>query len=152
MQTGDTLTGRIIAVSARNPYEVIVLVILGVAAGIYAIYHSPLGAIPDLSDVQVIIYSDWQGRAPDLIENQVTYPITTKFIAAPKVKSVRGESMFGKSFVYVIFEDGTDIYWARSRVLEYLNSVKGTLPEGVNPILGPDATGVGWVFQCARRR
>lgn len=147
MQTGDTLTGRIIAVSARNPYWVIVLVILGVAAGIYAIYQSPLDAIPDLSDVQVIIYSDWQGRAPDLIENQVTYPITTKFIAAPKVKSVRGESMFGKSFVYVIFEDGTDIYWARSRVLEYLNSVKGTLPEGVNPILGPDATGVGWVFQ-----
>jgi Cu(I)/Ag(I) efflux system membrane protein CusA/SilA len=149
MQADDTLTGRIIAVSARNPYLVIVLVTLGVAAGIYALYQSPLDAIPDLSDVQVIIYSDWQGRAPDLIEDQVTYPITTKFIAAPKVKSVRGESMFGKSFVYVIFEDGTDIYWARSRVLEYLNSFKGALPEGVNPVLGPDATGVGWVFQYA---
>src|SRR5580704_10607572 len=149
MQADDTLTGRIIAVSARNPYLVIVLVTLGVAAGIYALYQSPLDAIPDLSDVQVIIYSDWQGRAPDLIEDQVTYPITTKFIAAPKVKSVRGESMFGKSFVYVIFEDGTDLYWARSRVLEYLNSLKGALPEGVNPVLGPDATGVGWVFQYA---
>jgi Cu(I)/Ag(I) efflux system membrane protein CusA/SilA len=90
MQADDTLTGRIIAVSARNPYLVIVLVTLGVAAGIYALYQSPLDAIPDLSDVQVIIYSDWQGRAPDLIEDQVTYPITTKFIAAPKVKSVRG--------------------------------------------------------------
>jgi Cu(I)/Ag(I) efflux system membrane protein CusA/SilA len=149
MQASNTLTGRIIAASARNPGLVVVLVILGVAAGIYAICQSPLDAIPDLSDVQVIICSDWQGRAPDLIEDQVTYPITTKFIAAPKVKSVRGESMFGKSFVYVIFEDGTDIYWARSRVLEYLSSVKGTLPEGVNPVLGPDATGVGWIFQYA---
>ena len=149
MQVGNTLTSRIIGVSARNPYLVIVSVILAVAAGVFAIYQSPLDAVPDLSDVQVIIYSDWQGRSPDLIENQVTYPITTKFIAAPKVKSVRGESMFGKSFVYVIFQDGTDIYWARSRVLEYLNSVKGTLPEGVNPVLGPDATGVGWIFQYA---
>ena len=97
----------------------------------------------------MIVYTDWEGRSPDLVEDQITYPITTKFIAAPKVKFVRGESMFGKSFVYVIFQDGTDIYWARSRVIEYLNSARGTLPEGVNPVIGPDATGVGWVFQYA---
>ena len=111
--------------------------------------RTPLDAIPDLSDVQVIISTDWPGRSPDLVEDQITYPISTKFIAAPKVKFVRGESMFGKSFVYVIFEDGTDIYWARSRVIEYLNSVRGSLPEGVNPTIGPDATGVGWVFEYA---
>jgi Cu(I)/Ag(I) efflux system membrane protein CusA/SilA len=109
----------------------------------YSLYHMPLDALPDLSDVQVIVYTDWEGRSPDLVEDQITYPVTTKFIAAPKVKFVRGESMFGKSFVYVIFQDGTDIYWARSRVIEYLNSVRGTLPEGVNPVIGPDATGVG---------
>src|SRR5207249_1793176 len=104
---------------------------------------------PDLSDVQVIVYTDSEGRSPDLIEDQITYPISTRFIAAPKVKFVRGESMFGRSFVYVIFEDGTNIYWARSRVIEYLNSVRGSLPEGVNPVIGPDATGVGWVFEYA---
>jgi Cu(I)/Ag(I) efflux system membrane protein CusA/SilA len=144
-----SLIGRIIAVSARNPFLVIVLTILGIGLGIFALRQTPLDAIPDLSDVQVIVYTDWQGRSPDLIEDQITYPIATKFIAAPKVKFVRGESMFGKSFVYVIFQDGTDIYWARSRVVEYLNSVRGTLPEGVNPLLGPDATGVGWVFEYA---
>ncbi len=125
------------------------MTILGIAGGIYALCQTPLDAIPDLSDVQVIVYTDWHGRSPDLIEDQITYPITTKFIAAPKVKFVRGESMFGKSFVYVIFQDGTDIYWARSRVIEYLNSVRGMLPEGVNPLIGPDATGVGWVFEYA---
>jgi Cu(I)/Ag(I) efflux system membrane protein CusA/SilA len=145
----DTLTARIIAASARNPLLVILLTIGGIAGGIYALFHTPLDAIPDLSDVQVIVYTDWPGRSPDLIEDQITYPITTKFIAAPKVKFVRGESMFGKSFVYLIFRDGTDLYWARSRVLEYLNAVRGMLPEGVNPIIGPDATGVGWVFQYA---
>jgi copper/silver efflux system protein len=138
-----------IAGSARNPVLVTVLIILGIAAGVYALSQTSLDAIPDLSDVQVIIYTDWQGRSPDLIEDQITYPITTRFIAAPKVKFVRGESMFGKSFVYVIFQDGTDIYWARSRVIEYLNSVRGLLPEGVNPLIGPDATGLGWVFQYA---
>ena len=97
----------------------------------------------------MIVYTDWEGRSPDLVEDQITYPISTRFIAAPKVKFVRGESMFGKSFVYVIFEDGTDIYWARSRVIEYLSSVRGMLPEGVNPVIGPDATGVGWVFEYA---
>src|SRR6202048_2221025 len=145
----ETIIERIIDASARNPFLVIVFVILGIAGGIYALYQTPLDAIPDLSDVQVIVYADWEGRSPDLVEDQITYPIATKFIAAPKVKFVRGESMFGKSFVYVIFQDGTDIYWARSRVLEYLNSVRGTLPEGVNPLIGPDATGVGWVFEYA---
>jgi Cu(I)/Ag(I) efflux system membrane protein CusA/SilA len=147
--SAGALTGRIIALSARNPFLVIVLAILGIAGGIYALYRTPLDAIPDLSDVQVIIYTDWQGRSPDLIEDQITYPITTRFIAVPKVKFVRGESMFGKSFVYVIFQDGTDIYWARSRVIEYLSSVRGALPEGVNPVIGPDATGVGWIFEYA---
>jgi Cu(I)/Ag(I) efflux system membrane protein CusA/SilA len=140
---------RIIEASARNKFLVIVFTLMAVAAGIYALAHTPLDAIPDLSDVQVIVYTDWEGRSPDLVEDQITYPISTRFIAAPKVKFVRGESMFGKSFVYVIFEDGTDIYWARSRVIEYLNSVRGSLPEGVNPVIGPDATGVGWVYEYA---
>ena len=126
-----------------------ILVLFGIAGGAWALMRTPLDAIPDLSDVQVIIYADWEGRSPDLVEDQITYPISTKFIAAPKVKFVRGESMFGKSFIYVIFQDGTDIYWARSRVIEYLNSVRGMLPEGVNPVIGPDATGVGWVYEYA---
>ena len=146
---GTPFIERVITLSARNKFLVIIFVLFGIAAGIWAIRQTPLDAIPDLSDVQVIVYTDWEGRSPDLIEDQITYPISTKFIAAPKVKFVRGESMFGKSFVYVIFEDGTDIYWARSRVIEYLNSVRSSLPEGVNPVIGPDATGVGWVFEYA---
>src|ERR1700733_2383444 len=140
---------RIIEGSARNKFLVFIFTVFAIAGGIYGLMKTPLDAIPDLSDVQVIIYTDWEGRSPDLVEDQITYPISTKFIAAPKVKFVRGESMFGKSFVYVIFEDGTDIYWARSRVIEYLNSVRGSLPEGVNPVIGPDATGVGWVYEYA---
>src|SRR5579871_3433548 len=143
------LLERIIESSSRNIFLVLILVFFGVAGGVWALLHTPLDAIPDLSDVQVIVYTDWEGRSPDLVEDQITYPISTRFIAAPKVKFVRGESMFGKSFVYVIFEDGTDIYWARSRVIEYLNSVRGSLPEGVNPVIGPDATGVGWVYEYA---
>ncbi len=143
------LLERIIEASARNFFLVFILAIFGVAGGIWALKKTPLDAIPDLSDVQVIVYTDWEGRSPDLVEDQITYPISTKFIAAPKVKFVRGESMFGKSFIYVIFQDGTDIYWARSRVIEYLNSVRGSLPEGVNPVIGPDATGVGWVYEYA---
>ncbi len=135
--------------SARNKFLVFIFTLFAVAGGLYALQRTPLDAIPDLSDVQVIVYTDWEGRSPDLVEDQITYPISTKFIAAPKVKFVRGESMFGKSFIYVIFEDGTDIYWARSRVIEYLNGVRGSLPEGVNPVIGPDATGVGWVFEYA---
>src|ERR1041385_9011703 len=145
----ETLIERVIGASARNKFLVFVFTIFAVAAGIYGLLKTPLDAIPDLSDVQVIVYTEWEGRSPDLVEDQITYPISTVFIAAPKVKFVRGESMFGKSFVYVIFQDGTDIYWARSRVIEYLNSVRGSLPEGVNPTIGPDATGVGWVYEYA---
>src|SRR5579871_5727825 len=143
------LIERIIEASAQNKFLVFIFTVLAIAGGVYGLMKTPLDAIPDLSDVQVIVYTDWEGRSPDLVEDQITYPISSKFIAAPKVKFVRGESMFGKSFVYVIFEDGTDIYWARSRVIEYLNSVRGMLPEGVNPVIGPDATGVGWVFEYA---
>jgi Cu(I)/Ag(I) efflux system membrane protein CusA/SilA len=147
--SSTTLVERIIERSAKNKFLVFIFTIFAVAAGIYGVLHTPLDAIPDLSDVQVIVYTEWEGRSPDLVEDQITYPISTVFIAAPKVKFVRGESMFGKSFIYVIFEDGTDIYWARSRVIEYLNSVRGSLPEGVNPTIGPDATGVGWVYEYA---
>src|SRR5258705_6964458 len=143
------LLERIIEASSRNAFLIIILVVFGIAGGIWALTRTPLDAIPDLSDVQVIVYTDWEGRSPDLVEDQITYPISTRFIAASKVKFVRGESMFGKSFVYVIFEDGTDIYWARSRVTEYLSTVRGMLPEGVNPVIGPDATGVGWVYEYA---
>src|SRR5438874_9944121 len=145
----ETVIERVIAASARNKFLVLIFTFFAIAAGIYGLRNTPLDAIPDLSDVQVIVYTDWEGRSPDLIEDQITYPISTVFIAAPKVKFVRGESMFGKSFVYVIFQDGTDIYWARSRIIEYLNSVRGSLPEGVNPVIGPDATGVGWVYEYA---
>src|SRR5438132_7385570 len=145
----DTLIDCVIERSVRNKFLVFVFTIFAVAAGFYGMMHTPLDAIPDLSDVQVIVYTDWEGRSPDLVEDQITYPISTRFIAAPKVKFVRGESMFGKSFIYVIFQDGTDIYWARSRVIEYLSAVRGMLPEGVNPVIGPDATGVGWVYEYA---
>src|SRR5256886_5787881 len=144
-----TLVERIIEASARNAFLILILTVFGVASGIWALTQMPLDAIPDLSDVQVIVYTGWEGRSPDLVEGQITYPISTRFIAAPRVKFVRGESMFGKSFVYVIFQDGTDVYWARSRVIECLSAVRGTLPEGVNPVIGPDATGVGWVFEYA---
>src|SRR5437660_114935 len=147
--SSETLIDRIIERSARNKFLVFIFTIFAVAAGFYGLIHTPLDAIPDLSDVQVIVYTEWEGRSPDLVEDQITYPISSVFIAAPKVKFVRGESMFGKSFIYVIFQDGTDIYWARSRVIEYLNSVRGSLPEGVNPVIGPDATGVGWVYEYA---
>src|SRR5437899_2140450 len=144
-----TFLERVIDASGRNLFLVFILVIFGIAGGIWALNKTPLDAIPDLSDVQVIVYTEWEGRSPDLVEDQITYPISTRFIAAPKVKFVRGESMFGKSFIYVIFQDGTDIYWARSRVIEYLSAVRGMLPEGVNPVIGPDATGVGWVYEYA---
>src|ERR1700745_2466131 len=145
----EGLLERVIEASARNKFLVFILTIFAIAGGIWGLLRTPLDAIPDLSDVQVIVYTDWEGRSPDLVEDQITYPISTRFIAAPKVKFVRGESMFGKSFVYVIFEDGADIYWARSRVIEYLSSIRGSLPEGVNPTIGPDATGVGWVYEYA---
>ena len=140
---------KLIAFSARNAFIVILLIIGIVGAGTWAIRSTPIDAIPDLSDVQVIITANWEGRSPTLIEDQVTYPIVTALISAPNVKVVRGFSYFDVSFVYVIFQDGTDLYWARSRVLEYLNGLQGRLPAGVTPVLGPDATGVGWGFEYA---
>jgi Cu(I)/Ag(I) efflux system membrane protein CusA/SilA len=140
---------RIIDWSVRNVFLVLLATFFLVAAGVYAVVNTPLDAIPDLSDVQVIIYTEYPGQAPQVVEDQITYPLSTAMLAVPKSKVVRGLSSFGASFVYVIFEDGTDIYWARSRVLEYLNFASGRLPRGVSPSLGPDATGVGWVFQYA---
>ena len=133
--------------SARNKFLVVIMTVFITLAGIYAVLKTPLDALPDLSDVQVIIYTEVPGQAPQVVEDQVTYPLTTAMLSVPKSKVVRGFSFFGASFVYVIFEDGTDIYWARSRVLEYLNFAAGRLPKGVTPQLGPDATGVGWVYQ-----
>ena len=140
---------KIIEYSARNRLLVIIVVSFTAAWGYWALKNVPLDAIPDLSDVQVIVFTEWAGCSPDLVEDQITYPIITTMLAAPEVKFVRGQSFFGLSFVYVIFEDGTDMYWARRRVLEYLNEVTGQLPADVTPTLGPDATGVGWVYQYA---
>ena len=145
----EPLIERIIEWSARNKFLVFVLVGALLAGGIYCLRNTPLDAIPDLSDAQVIIFTEWDGRSPNLVEDQITYPIVTKLISAPKVRVVRGYSFFGYSFVYVIFADGTDIYWGRSRVLEYMQGLAGQLPAGVTPTLGPDATGVGWGFQYA---
>ncbi len=141
------MLGRIIEWSARNVFLVLLATAFIIGAGIYAVIRTPLDAIPDLSDVQVIIYTEYPGQAPQVVEDQVTYPLSTAMLAVPKSKVVRGLSVFGASFIYVIFEDGTDIYWARTRVLEYLNFASGRMPRGVTPTLGPDATGVGWVYQ-----
>jgi Cu(I)/Ag(I) efflux system membrane protein CusA/SilA len=143
------MLAKIIELSSRNKFLVFLVVGFLTIWGIWAVFHTPLDAIPDLSDVQVIVFTDWPGRSPDLVEDQITYPIVSSLLAAPKVRAVRGKSFLGLSFVYAIFEDGTDIYWARSRVLEYLQGVSGKLPAGVTPLLGPDATGVGWGFQYA---
>ncbi|TME33449.1 MAG: efflux RND transporter permease subunit, partial [Chloroflexi bacterium] len=140
------MIGRIIELSARHRLVVFLVTAAAVAAGVWSLRHVPLDATPDLSDTQVIVYSKWD-RSPDVIEDQVTYPIVSSLLGAPKVKAVRGYSDFGYSYVYVVFEDGTDIYWARSRTLEYLSSVLPRLPQGVKTELGPDATGLGWVFQ-----
>jgi len=146
---GKTMLQNIIAVSLRDQLLVLVATVLIVAAGVCAVKGTPLDAIPDLSDVQVIVFTDYAGQAPQVVEDQVTYPLTTAMLAVPNAKVVRGYSFFGFSFVYVIFEDGTDMYWARSRVLEYLNYVSSRLPSGVSPSLGPDATGVGWIYEYA---
>ncbi len=140
---------RLIHWSLHNLFLVLLLTLLTVAGGIYAVMKTPLDAIPDLSDVQVIVYTDYPGQAPQVVEDQVTYPLTSALLSVPKAKVVRGYSFFGSSFVYVIFDDHTDLYWARSRVLEYLNGVSGKLPSSITPTLGPDATGVGWVYQYA---
>ncbi len=143
------MLNNLITWSARNPLLILLATLAIVLAGAYAVIKTPLDALPDLSDVQVIVYTEFPGQAPQVVEDQVTYPLTTALLAVPKSRVVRGFSFFGASFVYVIFEDGTDIYWARSRVLEYLNQAAARLPGGVTPTLGPDATGVGWVYQYA---
>ena len=143
------MLGHIIEWSVRHVFLVLLGTFFVIAAGVYAVINTPLDALPDLSDVQVILYTEYPGQAPQVVEDQVTYPLSTAMLAVPRSKVVRGLSSFGASFVYIIFEDGTDIYWARSRVLEYLNFASGRLPPNVKPSLGPDATGVGWVYMYA---
>ena len=143
------MLAKLIDWSGRNRFLVLLATLLVIVAGIIAVLRTPIDALPDLSDVQVIVYTEYPGQAPQVVEDQVTYPLTTAMLAVPKSRVVRGFSFFGASFVYVIFEDGTDIYWARSRVLEYLNFASGRMPKGVTPQIGPDATGVGWVYQYA---
>ena len=143
----DNLIAKLIEWSINNKFMIIILTVALILGGLWAMLNTPVDAIPDLSDVQVIIYTDYAGQGPRIVEDQVTYPLTTKMLSVPYAKVVRGYSFFGFSMVYIIFEDGTDIYWARSRVLEYLSSIRGDLPEGVSPQLGPDATGLGWVYQ-----
>lgn len=140
---------KIIEYSSKNKFYVFTIIIFLIFFSIYSIKKIPLDAIPDLSDTQVIVYTEWMGRSPTTIEDQITYPIVTSLLSAPRVKTIRAFSTYGFSFIYVIFEDGTDIYWARSRILEYLDKIKERLPQGVYPRIGPDATGVGWVFQYA---
>lgn len=141
------MLNKIIEWSARNVFLVLLATLFIAVAGVVAVVKTPIDALPDLSDVQVIVYTEYPGQAPQVVEDQVTYPLTTSMLSVPKSKVVRGFSFFGASFVYIIFEDGTDIYWARSRVLEYLNFASGRMPKGVTPQIGPDATGVGWVYQ-----
>src|SRR5699024_1294582 len=138
---------KIIELSVNNRFMVIIASILLLAGGTYVMYQTPVDAIPDLSDVQVIVFTEYPGQAPQVVEDQVTYPLTTTMMSVPNTKTVRGYSFFGLSFIYIIFEDDTDMYWARSRVLEYLNTAGSNLPDGVTPTLGPDATGVGWVYE-----
>jgi len=143
------MINSIIDGSLRNRFMVLVTLIVVATTGLWMYRHTPLDAIPDLSHVQVIVFTKFPGQAPQVVEDQVTYPLTTAMLAVPNAKVVRGYSFFGLSFVYIIFDDGTDMYWARSRVLEYLNYVSTRLPPGVTPTLGPDATGVGWVYEYA---
>src|ERR1700681_2974592 len=143
------LINRTIEWCAHNRFLVFTGVLLLVMAGIWAMGHIPLDALPDISDVQVIIHSNWEGEPPNIIEDQVTYPIVTALLAAPHVKAVRAQTMFNDSYVFVVFEDGTDMYWARSGVVEYLQPIAGRHPANVHPAIGPDATGAGWVYEYA---
>jgi Cu(I)/Ag(I) efflux system membrane protein CusA/SilA len=140
---------KIIEICARNRFLVFAAVLMLTVAGIWSLPHMPLDALPDISDVQVIVHTNWMGEPPDVIEDQVTYPIVASLLAAPHVKAVRAQTMFGDSYVYVVFQDGTDLYWARSRVIEYLQQISGRLPANVHPSIGPDATGAGWVYEYA---
>ena len=144
---GPALIARLIEASVRNRLFVLLLAAMAAAVGMVAVRDTPVDAIPDLSDVQVIVYTEYPGQAPPVVEDQVTNPLSRSLLAVPHARDVRGYSFFGFSMVYVIFEDDTDLYWARSRVLEYLDQAKGRLPETAVTSLGPDATGVGWVFQ-----
>src|ERR1700687_2738199 len=146
---GCDVIQRTIEWCAHNCFLVLAGVLLLALAGIWAIGRIPLDALPDISDVQVIVHTGWAGEPPDVIEDQVTYPIVTSLLAAPHVKAVRAQTMLGDSYVYVVFEDGSDLYWARSRVIEYLQQISGRLPENVHPSIGPDATGAGWVYEYA---
>jgi Cu(I)/Ag(I) efflux system membrane protein CusA/SilA len=143
------MIAKIIEVCARNRFLVFAGVLMLTVAGIWSLQHIPVDALPDISDVQVIVHTSWNGQPPDVIEDQVTYPIVTSMLAAPHVKAVRAETMFGDSYVYIVFDDSTDLYWARSRVIEYLQQISGRLPQDVHPVIGPDATGAGWVYEYA---
>jgi Cu(I)/Ag(I) efflux system membrane protein CusA/SilA len=143
------LIGWLIDASAKYRALVLFAAVALAIAGVAAMRSTKLDALPDLSDPQVVVFTEWMGRSPTLVEDQITYPLVTALLGAPHVVDVRGQTMFGMSFVYVVFEEGTDIYWARSRVLEYLSTVRSRLPADVNPRLGPDATGIGWVYQYA---
>src|SRR5499427_2712787 len=143
------MISRIIEWCANNRFLVFSGTLAVVLAGIWSMSNIPLDALPDISDVQVIIHTNWEGQPPNIIEDQVTYPIVTALLAAPRVKAVRGQTMFNDSYVFVIFEDGTDMYWARSRVLEYMQQISGRLPQEVHPMIGPDATGAGWIYEYA---
>src|SRR5256714_12362777 len=143
------MISRLIDWCAANRFLVFTAVALLTFAGIWSMQHVPLDALPDISDVQVIVHTPWPGQPPNVIEDQVTYPIVSNLLAAPHVKAVRAQTMFGDSYVYVVFQDGTDLYWARSRVLEYLQAIQGRLPANAKPVLGPDATGAGWIFEYA---
>src|SRR5450756_97946 len=143
------MIAKLIRWSLANRFLVLLTTLIVTAWGVWAVLKTPLDALPDLSDVQVIIRTTYPGQAPQIVENQVTYPLTTTMLSVPGVKAVRGYSFFGDSFVYILFDDGTDLYWARSRVLEYLNQVQARLPAQAKAALGPDATGVGWVYEYA---
>ena len=143
------LINNIIKKSIESKFMIVIIMILSVFFGVKELTKTPLDALPDLSDVQVVVKTNYPGQAPKLVEDQITYPLSIAMLSVPKAKTVRGFSFFGDSYVYIIFEDGTDIYWARSRVLEYLNQVSDKLPEGVKTSIGPDASGVGWVYQYA---
>src|SRR5438093_3715227 len=146
---GCNVISRWIDWCAQNRFLVFMATVLLVLTGIWSLRHTPLDALPDISDVEVIIHTPWAGQPPSLIEDQVTYPIVTTLLAAPHVKAVRAQTMSGDSYVFVVFEDTTDLYWARSRVLEYMQTITGRLPSGVHPVIGPDATGAGSVYESA---
>ena len=143
------MIAAIIRWSVSNRFLVLLATVFLAGAGLWAVRSTPIDALPDLSDVQVIIRTSYPGQAPQIVENQVTYPLATTMLSVPGAKTVRGFSFFGDSFVYILFDDATDLYWARSRVLEYLNQVQGRLPASAKSALGPDATGVGWIYQYA---